>query len=398
MKVLLLCGVFAKENEKEIIENSKRAVEYSANIFQEKLIEGFEETVEDFSVLSAPFIGAYPIAYKQRVFKGFQEEQNKYEYVHFNNIWGIRNFSRAKSLKTRLQEFIKDLDKEKLIVVYSPHTPFLEAAVYAKKKDPNIKICLIVPDLPQYMNLNKKKSLLYRIGKSFDIKKFNKLNKNVDSYMLLTEAMKEKLAIGNRPYIVVEGIISKADLKLNEKKKKEVVKNKQEKYIVYTGKLNEKFGIVTLVNAFEKLDNEHYRLVLCGNGDCVPYIEECAKKDDRILYLGQITPDVARDWIYKADVLVNPRPNNEEYTKYSFPSKNIEYLMSGNPVVAYMLDGMKEEYKEYLNAIENENDLPMTIKAVLEREIKENGFLNYAKKNLQAKKVAESLIKIAKER
>lgn len=36
MKVLLLCGVFAKENEKEIIENSKRAVEYSANIFQEK--------------------------------------------------------------------------------------------------------------------------------------------------------------------------------------------------------------------------------------------------------------------------------------------------------------------------------------------------------------------------
>ena len=168
MKVLLLCGVFAKENEKEIIENSKRAVEYSANIFQEKLIEGFEETVEDFSVLSAPFIGAYPIAYKQRVFKGFQEEQNKYKYVHFNNIWGIRNFSRAKSLKTRLQEFIKDLDKEKLIVVYSPHTPFLEAAVYAKKKDPNIKICLIVPDLPQYMNLNKKKSLLYRIGKFFD--------------------------------------------------------------------------------------------------------------------------------------------------------------------------------------------------------------------------------------
>lgn len=43
-----------------------------------------------------------------------------------------------------------------------------------------------------------------------------------------------------------------------------------------------------------------------------------------------------------ADVLVNPRQNDDEYTKYSFPSKNIEYLMTGNAVMAYMLDGIPE--------------------------------------------------------
>ena len=32
MKIVLLCGYFAKENEQEVNENAKAAVEYSANI------------------------------------------------------------------------------------------------------------------------------------------------------------------------------------------------------------------------------------------------------------------------------------------------------------------------------------------------------------------------------
>src|SRR5699024_551254 len=46
-------------------------------------------------------------------------------------------------------------------------------------------------------------------------------------------------------------------------------------------------------------------------------------------------------------VLINPRPNNEEYTKYSFPSKIMEYMSSGRPMIAYKLDGMPEEYLKY---------------------------------------------------
>ena len=53
MKVLFLGSVFATENEKEILENSKVAVEYSANNFQKKMIDGFKEVAEDFSILSA---------------------------------------------------------------------------------------------------------------------------------------------------------------------------------------------------------------------------------------------------------------------------------------------------------------------------------------------------------
>ena len=39
MKILFLGSVFATENEEEVLENSKVAVEYSANNFQKKMIE-----------------------------------------------------------------------------------------------------------------------------------------------------------------------------------------------------------------------------------------------------------------------------------------------------------------------------------------------------------------------
>ena len=54
MKVLMLCGYFAKENEQEVIDNARAAVEFSANIFQHKLINGFRSINCDFSVISAP--------------------------------------------------------------------------------------------------------------------------------------------------------------------------------------------------------------------------------------------------------------------------------------------------------------------------------------------------------
>lgn len=349
MKVLFICGVFAQCNQQEIEAHAKRPVEYSANIFQEKLIRGFEEIGVDTHVVSAPFIGSFPNASDIIQFRGFENAQEKYQYVSFNNVWGIRNFSRAAALKKAICGFVADPDPDKLIVVYCPHTPFLEAAAYAKRKDPRIKVCLVVPDLPQYMNLDANISLIYKIAKKYDIHKIERLNRYVDSYMLLTEPMKEKLPVGNKPYCVIEGIIDEDIFEKNEKRKAELLLEKgPEKLIVYTGKMNEKFGILNLLDAFSQIQDPDCKLVLCGRGDCDVQIQAAAQKDSRIWALGQVSPQVAHDWILKADVLVNPRENNEKYTRYSFPSKNIEYLASGNPVVAYMLDGMPVYYRKFL--------------------------------------------------
>ena len=397
MKVLFLCGVFAKENENEIIASAKKPIEYSANLFQEKTIQGFSQCDCKLKVLSAPFIGSYPNASSIKSFKGFSTAQDKYNYVRFNNIWGIRNISRAKSLKKAIHSFAREND-DKMIVIYSPHTPFLEAASYAKKLDPTIRICLVVPDLPQYMNLNKNVSLIYRWGKKLDIKKFNRLSKRIDSYMLLTENMKDKLAVGNKPYIVVEGIIgNNVDTLSNEDN---VHGFSDKKTIVYTGKLNAKFGVKNLVDAFSLIEDSECSLVLCGKGDVEEYAMSKSAQDNRIMCLGQVTPRVAGEWIKKATVLVNPRQNNEEYTKYSFPSKNIEYLLSGKPVVAYMLDGMPSIYRDFIYTVNNDSveALAESIKSALNVDREEHAnrqerIYKYLEQ-LSADRIAEKIISI----
>ena len=70
MDVLFLCGVFAKENEAEVIAQAKKSVEFSANQMQLKLISGLKE-VADTQVISAPFIGHYPNQSHSLQFSGF---------------------------------------------------------------------------------------------------------------------------------------------------------------------------------------------------------------------------------------------------------------------------------------------------------------------------------------
>ena len=342
MDVLLLCGYFEPKYQEEITRKTKTWVENAANTFQQRLIAGLREQEINLKVVSAPFIGPWPRAYTDKTFKGFEagESAENVQYVHFNNIWGYRNISRTAVLKRCVKDFIKNSKAEKkAIIVYCPHTPFLEAAVYGKELDNSVHIHMVVPDLPQYMNLSKKAHPIYDFFKKIDIQKMEKLIARVDSFMLLTKYMADKLHVGNRPYIVVEGI---TDTKNIPPKKKE-----RGKKIAYAGKLVEAFGAKRLVEAFEMIDDPETSLHICGGGELKPYVEEMCQKDSRIHYYGVVPAEKANEILQNADVLVNPRQNDDEYTKYSFPSKNIEYLMTGNAVVAYMLDGIPEVYKEF---------------------------------------------------
>lgn len=358
MDVLLLCGYFEPKYQEEISGKTKTWVENAANTFQQRLIAGLKAQDINLKVVSAPFIGPWPTAYTDKTFKGFEvgESAESVQYVHFNNIWGYRNISRTAALKKCVKDFIRNSKSEKkAIIVYCPHTPFLEAAVYGKQLDNSVHIHMVVPDLPQYMNLSKNAHPIYDFFKKIDIQKMEKLIAQVDSFMLLTKYMADKLHVGNRPFIVVEGI---TDIKNIPPEKKE-----RGKKVGYAGKLVEVFGAKRLVEAFEMIDDPEASLHICGGGELKPYVEEMCQKDSRIHYYGLVPAEKANEILQNADVLVNPRQNDDEYTKYSFPSKNIEYLMTGNAVVAYMLDGIPEIYGTFFNVPET-NETVALAKAI----------------------------------
>lgn len=389
MKVLFLGGIFGNDIEDDILEKSKGTVHYAANKLQWNLVEGISQ-VDNLSmeILSAPFIGTFPKDYTSIKYKGKNsnyKDSINITYVGFNNTWGYRNISRKNNLVKGIKRFANSDDKDKIIIVYSPHTPFLQAAVYAKKIDPKIHICLVVPDLPQFMNLNEKRSKLYDTLKKIDINIFNKNSSLVDSFVLLTEPMKDILNVNNRPYTVVEGMVNSDKPKHKMDDNLDCLNNI--KSVLYTGTLNKKFGVINLVEAFSGLEIDNIKLQICGRGDSEDTIKEYASKDKRIEYLGQISNEEAVLLQKNATILVNPRQNNEEFTKYSFPSKNMEYLLTGRPVIAYKLDGIPDEYDDYFYYVEDDTvySLAKKIQEVLQITDKERNVFGERARNFVLK-------------
>lgn len=209
--------------------------------------------------------------------------------------------------------------------------------------------------------------------------------------------MAKALRLTDRPYAVAEGIVDSIPKGPVHTAYGETVN------IVYAGKLYFRFGICSLVEAFSLLKDNNYRLILCGNGDAAEYLQKCAIEDPRIILPGQVSPEKVKEYISSAAVLVNPRTNNEEYTKYSFPSKDIEYLLSGKPTVAFLLDGMPKCYQDFLYAVDQNKNIPYAICAALkaaisapkeETEKRHTQFLQYAAENLLASAIAEKIIRM----
>lgn len=175
-----------------------------------------------------------------------------------------------------------------------------------------------------------------------------------DGYVLLTAAMNKRVNPRHKPFLVAEG---QADASLLTNA------DSAEKYpdpvCLYAGMLHEKYGILRLVQAFLLLPHANARLIIYGTGDAAERIQKIANADARIEYRGvcdnaEVVREEARAWL-----LINPRPSDEEFTRFSFPSKNLEYMASGTAVLTTKLPGMPAAYHDYVYLFDDETPAGM---------------------------------------
>lgn len=88
-----------------------------------------------------------------------------------------------------------------------------------------------------------------------------------------------------------------------------------------------------------------------GNGIDVPMIEEAAKTDNRIQYLGMLTLDKLFKVYEQADVLFNLRL--EEEVDYHFPSKLLECLATGKHVISTPVAHAERDYGKYVSILKD---------------------------------------------
>lgn len=341
-------GLYPKGIEKEVYLKSKGGIQNAANSLQWSIIQGFDLILsKPISIFNMMYVGSYPKNYRDFIIKSFRFshiEGAKDYNIGFINITMIKEFFRYLSFLNPLKKWMKRESKyKKVVIIYSIQNLWLSAIKLIKRRNKNIHICMIVPDLPDFMSMSRDKHFLNRRYKKYSINKCRNNMKYIDSFVFLTEEMSNYFQT-NKPYVVVEGIVQPSETC----DKDDINTFQNNKTVLYTGSLEKKYGILDLVNAFMTIKKDDYRLIICGEGEAKKDIIMLAKIDKRIIYKGMLEHDDILKLQKKATILINPRKNNEEYTKYSFPSKILEYLSSGIPIIAYKLDGIADEYDDYI--------------------------------------------------
>lgn len=217
----------------------------------------------------------------------------------------------------------------------------LGASAAAKHK--RIPCIGIVTDLPELMvtGVNQK-----------HVKIVESIINKCTGYVFLTEAMNEKLNQSHKPYVIIEGL---CDVNMIRFEKKSVGRKAVRKYM-YAGFLDSRYGVKRMVDGFVLADLLNVELHIYGDGPYAAELMRVSQEHPNVVYHGTVMNDVVIQAELEADLLINPRPTHEEFTKYSFPSKNIEYMATGTPVLTTELPGMPEEYKQYVYLLQDETE------------------------------------------
>lgn len=346
MNFLFLSQTYPSQILPELEKHSKVILDYAGHNLGSAIISGFKANNAQVHVVNTPHVGSYPPYYNSPFVPNFKDET--IDSIGYLNVSYLKRLSIARQQKCKVLKWCKDTPGEKVVFMYN-----FEPLCFAKtikQKYPDTKIVLIVTDLIEYQStgltpLKRINKVIEKvIGGGTDV--YDNLQ-YVDAFVLLAPMMTENLNVGNRPWIQVEGIYN------NDNKIADVPKASK-RTLLYTGNLGKRYGICELLEAFSRIKDDNYELQICGGGDGLDEIKRYAAADSRIKYLGIIPRSEVQVLQKAATVLINPRNSKDDYTMYSFPSKTMEYLASGTPVIMSHLKSIPQEYNEHIFYVEDE--------------------------------------------
>lgn len=362
---------------------SKQNIQYISTLCSPRVLESIFETsvvkpglaVQKFHRLLAEglssmneiqvnTLSSIPVIYTSHKKRIWNIKPEIVKNIHYKYI-PIINLPILKNSIVSIYTFIKILTKgifkkkyEKVVICDVLNLSITASALLACKLT-GYKIIALVTDLPGLMvSGSSKKHTIYISIATTIISKF-------DGYILLTEQMNAVVNPKNRPYLIMEGLV---DINMSSSENT-LSKKAKERIILYAGGIYERYGVKKLIDAFMLLPDDDLRLYIYGSGDMVKDMPEYMHIDQRIIYKGVAPNAEVVEMQLAATLLINPRPTHEEFTKYSFPSKNMEYMVSGTPLLTTPLPGMPKEYNPfvYLFVDESVEGMRQTLKQLLSK-------------------------------
>lgn len=346
-----------------VFRTSAKKPGLSGQKFYRLLGEGFASHADRCRIEMLSAIPITPVSHKRRLWRVPSEQADGLTYHYIPTV----NFPVLKNTLVFLFAFIKTLlwilrggRRDKLVVCDVLPVSAATAALLASKLT-GVRTAAIVTDLPHLQLTGSCRGIKRRVRTAF----ISACVRNYDSYILLTEQMNSVVNPKCRPWMVMEGLVDTHMTAVENR-----LENKAaERIIMYAGELYEEYGIKNLIEAFIRLKGDDLRLHIYGNGRMAEEMPKYTQFDPRVRYFGMVENRLVVESQLKATLLLNPRKSSEELTKYSFPSKNVESMVSGTPLVTTPLAGMPEEYYPfvYLFSDETVEGLGQTLSELLSK-------------------------------
>lgn len=349
MNIIYLTSACSQRRFDSMVEKGEMTKMPQAQKYHHLLLEGLRKVFDD----DLTVISSYPVTGKsQKVFKQETEIEDgiKYIYPQFINYPLIRQVLLWINTVRLIKKGIKDGNTIIVCDVLNKSICYAARFVRLIKKT---KIIGIVTDVPGHTSGARAKLLPWwrRTLRQISGRLTKNSVKKYDGYLLLTEAMNDVVNPKDKPYIVIEG---HSDISMKDRDN--LLENKtKEKTIMYAGGTHKEFGMAMLVEAFLMLNNPEWVLHIYGDGNYQNELKTIASKYKNVIYHGLCPNADVVEAQLEAWLTVNPRITNAEYVKYSFPSKTLECMVSGTPLLTTRLAGMPKDYYPYVYLFDEES-------------------------------------------
>lgn len=333
MKILFV-GTFVPPDE----ENEYSGISVAGNQMQGGFIRGFHENGVNVEVVSVTPRSMVKPGNLSEIW--FQNSSKKYyngiaiHNIAYANIPFLKQISIAIHIYRKIKEINnKNLNRERIVICVYNSVSYFCSPVFAISKRNHLETCGIIADLPIP---GQRKGRLWDIENNFEKKAISKFSKLI----VLTKQIALDFA-PMVPYTVIEAGIEVSNFDITD-----VEETPDRHHIVYTGALNSLSGMDLLIKVSKKFIGKKVVFDVYGSGDFAQNLRDAEKMGIPIRYHGKVTHKEALSAQRKASILVCPRLPDNFTTRYTFPSKVLEYISREKPVICNHLTGMPDEYKQ----------------------------------------------------
>jgi len=346
LDVTLLGFTLPDELMAEILELDP-AMPIQTHNFAWRLVGALRHAGVDVTLLSSSPVSSYP-RMPRVLFRGgpIAADGTHGRSLGFVNLLGAKHVTRFLSCLWFGTRALRRW-RPQVLLIHGVHSPHLWFGVLARRLA-GVRAVVVLTDPPGVVLPSD--GPISRTLKSLDVRLVRSALRAMDGVIALTAPLAHDYA-PRAPRLVLEGISD-----TQPKQRRHAPSRSSSRItLLYAGGLSTSYGVDRLVEAVKGIDLPGLRLRTLGKGELAGWIDAEAGADPRIAPTEFLPRADVLAAYRSADLLVQPRPVDQDFVRYSFPSKLLEYLASGTPVLTTRLSGIPGDYEGHVSWIDDDS-------------------------------------------